>query len=217
MDSVRSSGTAGARCGRRRRLVRLHGRRHRLKPRFRVGRSRQQRLLKARLANPRFARDSSVKSRPVLPAGGTSSRSRRMGRRGSRERAQSRQCDTNRRTSRRSRVMESRPADVAWDFAQGRGRVMAIYHDGRGRHRHRVALPMDQHRERRWCRRADRRARRNRPAASEKLRQFPRVIALRAERHVLTLPEAIRKMTGWPATRMRLANRGTIAVGNEPT
>jgi N-acyl-D-aspartate/D-glutamate deacylase len=34
---------------------------------------------------------------------------------------------------------------------------------------------------------------------------------------VLTLPEAIRKMTGWPATRMRLANRGTIAVGNEPT
>jgi N-acyl-D-aspartate/D-glutamate deacylase len=34
------------------------------------------------------------------------------------------------------------------------------------------------------------------------------------EQHVLTLPEAIRKMTGWPATRMKLANRGTIAVGN---
>ncbi|MFI5312382.1 MAG: amidohydrolase family protein, partial [Gemmatimonadales bacterium] len=34
------------------------------------------------------------------------------------------------------------------------------------------------------------------------------------ERHVLTLSEAIRKMTGWPATRMRLANRGTITVGN---
>lgn len=34
------------------------------------------------------------------------------------------------------------------------------------------------------------------------------------ERKVLTLPEAVRKMTGWPATRMRLANRGTIAVGN---
>src|SRR5204863_298518 len=44
---------------------------------------------------------------------------------------------------------------------------------------------------------------------------FPRVIAKYVkERHVLTLPEAVRKMTGWPATRMRLANRGTIAVGN---
>ena len=31
---------------------------------------------------------------------------------------------------------------------------------------------------------------------------------------MLTLPEAIRKMTAWPATRMRLANRGTIEVGN---
>ena len=44
---------------------------------------------------------------------------------------------------------------------------------------------------------------------------FPRLIARYVrERHVLTLPEAIRKMTGWPATRMRLAHRGTIAVGN---
>jgi len=34
------------------------------------------------------------------------------------------------------------------------------------------------------------------------------------DRHVLTLPEAIRKMTSWPATRMRLANRGTIEEGN---
>jgi N-acyl-D-aspartate/D-glutamate deacylase len=34
------------------------------------------------------------------------------------------------------------------------------------------------------------------------------------ERNVLTLPEAIRKMTSWPATRMRLANRGTIEEGN---
>jgi N-acyl-D-aspartate/D-glutamate deacylase len=34
------------------------------------------------------------------------------------------------------------------------------------------------------------------------------------ERHVLTLPEAIRKMTSWPATRMRLADRGMIEAGN---
>jgi N-acyl-D-aspartate/D-glutamate deacylase len=34
------------------------------------------------------------------------------------------------------------------------------------------------------------------------------------ERHVLTLPEAIRKMTSWPATRMRLANRGVVKEGN---
>jgi len=34
------------------------------------------------------------------------------------------------------------------------------------------------------------------------------------ELHVLTLEEAVRKMTSWPATRMRLANRGSIQVGN---
>lgn len=34
------------------------------------------------------------------------------------------------------------------------------------------------------------------------------------ERKVLTLEEAIRKMTSWPATRMRLASRGTIKEGN---
>ena len=30
---------------------------------------------------------------------------------------------------------------------------------------------------------------------------------------MLTLPEAIRKMTSWPATRMRLADRGLIREG----
>ena len=43
----------------------------------------------------------------------------------------------------------------------------------------------------------------------------PRVIARYVkERKVLTLEEAIRKMTSWPATRMRLANRGSIKEGN---
>ena len=34
------------------------------------------------------------------------------------------------------------------------------------------------------------------------------------EQKVLTLPDAIRKMTSWPATRMRLASRGMIKEGN---
>lgn len=43
----------------------------------------------------------------------------------------------------------------------------------------------------------------------------PRLIARYVrEKKVLTLEEAIRKMTSWPATRMRLANRGSIKEGN---
>jgi N-acyl-D-aspartate/D-glutamate deacylase len=43
---------------------------------------------------------------------------------------------------------------------------------------------------------------------------FPRVIARYVrERGVLTLEDAIRKMTSWPATRMRLAGRGAIREG----
>ena len=43
---------------------------------------------------------------------------------------------------------------------------------------------------------------------------FPRVIARYVrERGVLTLEQAIRKMTSWPATRMRLTGRGAIREG----
>ena len=43
---------------------------------------------------------------------------------------------------------------------------------------------------------------------------FPRVIARYVrERGVLTLEQAIRKMTSWPATRMRLDSRGAIREG----
>ena len=43
---------------------------------------------------------------------------------------------------------------------------------------------------------------------------FPRVIAKYVrERHTLTLEDAIRKMTSWPATRMRIADRGLIREG----
>lgn len=43
----------------------------------------------------------------------------------------------------------------------------------------------------------------------------PRVVAEYVrKRGVLTLPDAIRKMTSWPATRMRLFDRGAIRVGS---
>jgi N-acyl-D-aspartate/D-glutamate deacylase len=43
---------------------------------------------------------------------------------------------------------------------------------------------------------------------------FPRVIARYVrERGVLTLEDAVRKMTSWPATRMRLSGRGAIREG----
>ena len=43
---------------------------------------------------------------------------------------------------------------------------------------------------------------------------FPRLIAKYVrEEHVLTLEDAVRKMTGWPADRMRLAGRGLIREG----
>jgi len=43
---------------------------------------------------------------------------------------------------------------------------------------------------------------------------FPRLIARYVrEKKILSLEEAIRKMTSWPATRMRLAGRGVIKEG----
>jgi N-acyl-D-amino-acid deacylase len=116
-----------------------------------------------------------------------------------------------------AREMGKDPADAAWDLvAQGRGRVMAIYHMmSEGDIETALRFP--------WTSIG------SDAGAVEQIgtpdqtglphpRSFgnaPRVIAKYVkERPVLTLPEAIRKMTGWPATRMRLAGRGTIAVGN---
>jgi N-acyl-D-aspartate/D-glutamate deacylase len=43
---------------------------------------------------------------------------------------------------------------------------------------------------------------------------FPRVIAEYVrQKKLLTLPEAIRKLTSWPATRLRIPNRGLIKEG----
>jgi N-acyl-D-amino-acid deacylase len=108
-------------------------------------------------------------------------------------------------------------ADAAWDLvAQGRGRVMAIYHM-MGEVDIETALRFP------WTSiGSDAGAVMSIGTPDEtglphprSFGNFPRVIARYVkDRHVLTLPEAIRKMTGWPATRMRLANRGTISVGN---
>jgi N-acyl-D-aspartate/D-glutamate deacylase len=109
------------------------------------------------------------------------------------------------------------PADAAWDLVvQGRGRVMAIYHM-MGEDDIDTALRFP------WTSiGSDAGAVAQIGVPDEtglphprSFGNFPRVIARYVkERHVLTLPDAIRKMTGWPATRMRLANRGTITVGN---
>jgi len=109
------------------------------------------------------------------------------------------------------------PADAAWDLvAQGRGRVMAIYHM-MGEQDIETALRFP------WTSiGSDAGAVLTLGTPDEtglphprSFGNFPRVIARYVkERRVLTLPEAVRKMTGWPATRMRLANRGTIDVGN---
>jgi N-acyl-D-amino-acid deacylase len=109
------------------------------------------------------------------------------------------------------------PADAAWDLvAQGSGRVMAIYHM-MGEQDIETALRFP------WTSigsDAGAVAQIGVPDATglphpRSFGNFPRVIARYVrERRVLTLPEAIRKMTGWPATRMHLANRGTIGVGN---
>jgi N-acyl-D-amino-acid deacylase len=109
------------------------------------------------------------------------------------------------------------PADAAWDIvAQGHGRVMAIYHM-MGEQDIETALRFP------WTSiGSDAGAVMQIGVPDEtglphprSFGNFPRVIAKYVkERHVLTLPEAIRKMTGWPATRMRLPNRGTISVGN---
>jgi len=109
------------------------------------------------------------------------------------------------------------PADAAWDIvASGRGRVMAIYHM-MGEQDIETALRFP------WTSIGSDAGAVPQIGAVDQtglphprsFGNFPRVIARYVkERHVLTLPEAIRKMTGWPATRMRLANRGTIAAGN---
>jgi N-acyl-D-amino-acid deacylase len=109
------------------------------------------------------------------------------------------------------------PADVAWDIvAAGSGRVMAIYHM-MGEPDIETALRFP------WTSIGSDAGAALAAGTPDALglphpRSYGnhvRVISKYVkERRVLTLEEAVRKMTSWPATRMRLANRGTIKEGN---
>ncbi len=115
-----------------------------------------------------------------------------------------------------AKLMRKDPADAAWDLVmQGNGRVLAIYHM-MSEQDVKTALKFP------WTSIG------SDAGAALKLgivdglglahpRSYgnhPRLIAkyVRDEK-VLTLPEAIRKMTSWPATRMRLGSRGLIKEG----
>ena len=116
-----------------------------------------------------------------------------------------------------AREMGKDPADAAWDLvAAGSGRVMAIYHM-MGEPDIETALRFP------WTSiGSDAGAALQAGAADELGLPHPRSYGNHArvisryvrERKVLTLEDAVRKMTSWPATRMRLAGRGVIQVGN---
>ena len=115
-----------------------------------------------------------------------------------------------------ARMMNKEPADAAMDLVmQGQGRVMAIYHM-MGEQDIETALKFP------WTSiGSDAGAVMTLGKPDETGLPHPRsfgnatrVIAEYVKkRHVLTLEEAVRKMTSWPATRMRLADRGMIKQG----
>jgi len=115
-----------------------------------------------------------------------------------------------------ARLMNKEPADAAMDLvAQGTGRVMAIYHM-MGEPDIETALKFP------WTSiGSDAGAIMTLGQPDQTGLPHPRsfgnatrVIAEYVKkRHVLTLEEAVRKMTSWPATRMRLANRGLLKEG----
>ena len=115
-----------------------------------------------------------------------------------------------------AKAMGKSEADAAWDLVlEGQGRVMAIYHmmsepdvemalrfpwtsigSDAG-----AALSATQ---------GDDLGLPHPRAYGNHVRVISRYVK---ERKVLSLEEAVRKMTSWPATRMRLANRGSIKEG----
>ncbi len=115
-----------------------------------------------------------------------------------------------------ARMMNKDPTDAAMDLVlQGQGRVMAIYHM-MGEQDIETALKFP------WTSiGSDAGAVMTLGKPDETGLPHPRsfgnatrVIAEYVKkRHVLTLEEAVRKMTSWPATRMRLADRGMIKQG----
>jgi N-acyl-D-aspartate/D-glutamate deacylase len=115
-----------------------------------------------------------------------------------------------------AKAMNKDPRDAAWDLVlEGQGRVMAIYHMmSEDDVREALQFP--------WVSIGSDAGAALEPGKVDLLGlphprsygNFPRVIAkyVRDDK-VLSLPEAIRKLTSWPATRMRLGERGAIAVG----
>jgi N-acyl-D-aspartate/D-glutamate deacylase len=115
-----------------------------------------------------------------------------------------------------ARMMGRDPADAAMDLVmQGQGRVMAIYHM-MSEEDVETALRFP------WTSIGSDAGAALNPGEQDGLglphpRSYGnhvRVISRYVkERKVLTLPEAVRKMTSWPATRMRLSERGVIREG----
>ena len=106
------------------------------------------------------------------------------------------------------------PADAAWDLvAAGEGRVMAIYHMmSEDDVRWALQLP--------WTSIGSDAGAALTAGAQDAIGlphprsygTFPRILAKYVrDEGVLALPEAVRKMTSWPATRMRLEDRGGAA------
>ena len=114
-----------------------------------------------------------------------------------------------------AKEMNKEPADAAFDLvAQGKdGRVSAIYHM-MSEQDVETALKFP------WTSLGSDAAAALDPNATgpghpRANGNFPRLIAHYVrERKVISLPEAIRKMTSWAATRMRIPNRGMIKEGN---
>ena len=116
-----------------------------------------------------------------------------------------------------AREMNKEPADAAMDLVlQGSGRVMAIYHMMSEKDVE-TALRFP------WTSIGSDAGAIAVAGSGDDLglphpRAFGNLVRVIAEyvkqRHVLTLEEGVRKMTSWPATRYRLANRGTIKEGN---
>jgi N-acyl-D-aspartate/D-glutamate deacylase len=115
-----------------------------------------------------------------------------------------------------AREWNKEPADAAFDLvAQGSGRVMAIYHMmSEPDVETALRFPWTSIGSDSGASATDGGQDATGLTHPRAYGNFPRLIAHYVrERGVLTLEQAIRKMTSWPATRMRLAGRGVIREG----
>ncbi|HUF48034.1 MAG TPA: amidohydrolase family protein [Vicinamibacterales bacterium] len=115
-----------------------------------------------------------------------------------------------------AREWEKDPADAAFDLiGQGTGRVMAIYHMmSEADIETALRFPWTSIGSDAGAAVSDGGQDPTGLTHPRAYGNFPRVIARYVrERGVLALEEAVRKMTSWPATRMRLADRGAIRQG----